>query len=270
MKKQSQAVKQYDSQRTMTCISQLHGDDGFYSNASSLNSPSQDEESGVLGKYDDPLRDPIVQLSLQEIQITGPQLMSLSVKELNKCLSNFPTPVVTKLKRCRRTLKNRGYAKNCRIKRIAVKNKLEQINTKLVVENRELKQNNRELIDELNRLRSHMSSVSVATQNLVPPNQSIVETSGKYNNINHTSSCVLGGALKIEPNASNGTFNDAPCSSVYAISAENEHYYQHHQMHTQNQLKDADFNYLMETTLTVENTPFQYNEYWHSLSNLTY
>lgn len=81
------------------------------------------ENSGVV-KSEDPLDEPIVRISLQKIQISSTQLINMSVKELNKHLASCPSFVVAKLKRCRRTLKNRGYAKNCRIKRIAAKTKL--------------------------------------------------------------------------------------------------------------------------------------------------
>lgn len=102
-----------------------------------------------LCKSEDPLGEPIVQISLRKIQISSSQLINMSVKELNKRLAVCPAFVAAKLKRCRRTLKNRGYAKNCRIKRIAAKNKLEQTNSKLLSENRELRVRNKSLLDQL-------------------------------------------------------------------------------------------------------------------------
>lgn len=109
------------------------------------------------GKGDDPLSDPQVRRSLLELNISGPQLMDMSVKELNKRLVNCSPSMIDMLKRCRRTLKNRGYAKSCRVKRIAAKVYLEQVNRRLVRENRELKKRNRSLEEQVVQLQNKTS-----------------------------------------------------------------------------------------------------------------
>ena len=64
--------------------------------------------------------------------IDDDELISLSVRDLNRKLSNCPKEIQQDLKRRRRTLKNRGYAQNCRTKRIKDKAELERDNDHLL------------------------------------------------------------------------------------------------------------------------------------------
>ncbi|XP_054708711.1 uncharacterized protein LOC129218461 [Uloborus diversus] len=61
-------------------------------------------------------------------------LISLSVRDLNRRLHGYPRDVIQRIKQKRRTLKNRGYAQNCRTKRIALKCELERTNRWLKTE----------------------------------------------------------------------------------------------------------------------------------------
>ncbi|GFX93798.1 transcription factor MafAa [Trichonephila clavipes] len=66
--------------------------------------------------------------------LTDEQLTALSVRDLNRRLHGFPREEITRIKQKRRTLKNRGYAQNCRTKRIALKCLLEKNNQALQLE----------------------------------------------------------------------------------------------------------------------------------------
>ena len=78
--------------------------------------------------------------------ITDEELVELSVRDLNRRLQGLNKSEVQRLKQRRRTLKNRGYAHNCRNRRIMVKEELQTENDKL-----------RTIISELQRKLSHVT-----------------------------------------------------------------------------------------------------------------
>lgn len=57
--------------------------------------------------------------------MTEEQLVSLSARDLNRLCRDMPEDLVKQLKKRRRTLKNRGYAYNSRVRRVTQKNVLE-------------------------------------------------------------------------------------------------------------------------------------------------
>lgn len=68
------------------------------------------------------------------------QLIALSVRDLNRRLHGCPRDMIQRIKQKRRTLKNRGYAQNCRTKRIALRCELEKTNRHLISERERLNQ----------------------------------------------------------------------------------------------------------------------------------
>lgn len=92
-------------------------------------------------------------------------LTTLTVRELNKRLHGCPREEVVRLKQKRRTLKNRGYAQNCRSKRLHQRHELEKTN--------------RQLSQDLHRLRLEFSRVCQERDQLkqrlqIRPNGAIV------------------------------------------------------------------------------------------------
>lgn len=90
---------------------------------------------------------------------TGPhlsdeELMALSVRELNHHLRGLSKEEVARLKQRRRTLKNRGYAASCRVKRVCQKEELQKQKMELEREVDKLARENAAMRLELDALRS--------------------------------------------------------------------------------------------------------------------
>lgn len=85
-------------------------------------------------------------------------LIHLSVRELNKKLNGLSKDDIVKVKQKRRTLKNRGYAQNCRTKRMEQKRNMEdrmrdqkELIAKLLNDNKKMSIEMQQMKDELTR-----------------------------------------------------------------------------------------------------------------------
>ena len=74
-------------------------------------------------------------------QINDEDLVNLPIQDLNKRLRNLPRFEAQKLRKRRRSLKNRRYATSCRQRRTAVKESLQTHNQRLKVQLGEIKEN---------------------------------------------------------------------------------------------------------------------------------
>ncbi|XP_078521083.1 transcription factor MafK isoform X1 [Lissotriton helveticus] len=86
--------------------------------------------------------------------LSDDELVSMSVRELNQHLRGLSKEDVIRLKQRRRTLKNRGYAASCRVKRVTQKEELEKQRVELQHEVDKLARENSSMKLELDALRS--------------------------------------------------------------------------------------------------------------------
>lgn len=86
--------------------------------------------------------------------LTDDELVSMSVRELNQHLRGLSKEEILQLKQRRRTLKNRGYAASCRVKRVTQKEELEKQKAQLQQEVDKLATENASMKVELDALRS--------------------------------------------------------------------------------------------------------------------
>lgn len=87
--------------------------------------------------------------------ISDEELVTISVRDLNRQLKlrGLAREEIVRMKQRRRTLKNRGYAASCRIKRIEQKDELENEKTGVIIGTERLRDDNVRLKEELDSLR---------------------------------------------------------------------------------------------------------------------
>lgn len=84
--------------------------------------------------------------------ISDDELISISVRDLNRTLKlrGLTRDEIVRMKQRRRTLKNRGYAASCRIKRIEQKDELETEKTQEWHDLEQIQEDTRRLQDDTN------------------------------------------------------------------------------------------------------------------------
>ncbi|KAM6927620.1 v-maf avian musculoaponeurotic fibrosarcoma oncogene homolog Bb [Xenentodon cancila] len=134
----------------MQGISTGHCQDPYLKDEIDSASPQSPEDFHVLGAHH-PLQQQHSRperRSNADIHFSDDQLVSMSVRELNRLLRGLSKDEVMRLKQKRRTLKNRGYAQSCRFKRVQQKHILEHEKTSLVSQVEQLKHELNKLIRE--------------------------------------------------------------------------------------------------------------------------
>jgi len=94
-----------------------------------------------------------------QVELSDDELVLLPVRELNRRLQGVSKEVVLQLKQKRRTLKNRGYAQNCRTKRLQHRWELEKHNDGLLSELDKLRRQVVSLTQERDLYRSQLEQL---------------------------------------------------------------------------------------------------------------
>ncbi|XP_022255626.1 uncharacterized protein LOC111088831 [Limulus polyphemus] len=117
--------------------------------------------------------------SYRDSHLNDELLIHMSVRELNKRLHGYSREEVALIKRKRRTLKNRGYAQNCRTKRLSQRHEIEGKNRLLQAEVTRLRQQIERACHERDYYKQEFTSIQV--QDFSQSSLSTFSSSGRSN-----------------------------------------------------------------------------------------
>uniref|UniRef100_A0A1A9WUB2 BZIP domain-containing protein n=1 Tax=Glossina brevipalpis TaxID=37001 RepID=A0A1A9WUB2_9MUSC len=162
-------------------------------------------------------------------------LTTLTVRELNKRLHGCPREEVVRLKQKRRTLKNRGYAQNCRSKRLQQRHELEKTNRQLNHDLHQLKLEYSRVCQERDQLKQRLQIRTGASSGNPLVSGGSTGSTGGGGGGNVSSAITLNGQQHLQTAAGAGHHVMAAAAVAAASASHHPHSHHHHHHHLHHQ-----------------------------------